>query len=120
MSRFNFSFFIICLTLFINLGHSQSYKTSTEIGVYGGGSYYLGDLNLTRHFVDSKLAFGLIYRYNLSLRHSFRVTGLYGGVQASDANSNDPFQVNRNLSFKSKFKSSFTAFMLLGVKFFVL
>lgn len=102
MTRLNFSSLIICLILVGNSGHTQSYKTSTEIGVYGGGSYYLGDLNLTRHFVDSKPAFGLIYRYNLSLRHSFRVTGFYGGVQASDANSNDPFQLNRNLSFKSK------------------
>lgn len=87
----------------INLsGFSQSYKASTEIGFYGGGSYYIGDINPGKHFVYSKPAFGLIYRYNLSTRHSFRATAFYGNVYGDDANATDMTQVNRNLSFRSK------------------
>lgn len=79
----------------------QDFTTCSEIGVYGGGSYYIGDLNPNRHFVDSKPGFGLIYRYNVSTRHSVRATAFYGNLRADDADASDAFQQNRNLSFKS-------------------
>ena len=81
--------------------YGQSYKTATEIGFYGGGAYYLGDLNKSRHFVDSKVGTGLIYRYNYSKRFSLRATAFYGGVKANDANSNLLADQNRNLNFES-------------------
>ena len=81
---------------------SQGFKTSAEIGVYGGGSYYIGDLNRSRHFVDSKLAGGLIFRYNLSTRHSLRFTANYGNIYAFDSDSPNPQHVRRNLSFRSQ------------------
>lgn len=71
------------------------------MGFFGGGSYYIGDLNPLQHFVYSKPAFGGIFRYNLTKRYSLRFTGSYGQVYGNDADSDDPFQVNRNLSFKS-------------------
>jgi len=52
--------------------------------------------------LPGKPAFGAIVRYNLSTRASLRFTGTYGNVWASDAKSDDPFQVDRNLNFKSK------------------
>lgn len=85
----------------VSFGWGQSMEASTEIGVYAGGSYYIGDLNPNKHFVYSKPAFGIIYRYNLSTRHSIRATAFYGNVQGDDAVAKDPAQVNRNLSFKS-------------------
>lgn len=89
------------LTCFSPLSNGQAYKTSTEIGFYGGGSYYLGDLNLYEHFTNSRAAFGLIYRYNLSTRHSLRATAFYGTVYGNDADAKDQSLVNRNLSFQS-------------------
>lgn len=80
---------------------AQGFKTAAEIGFFGGGSYYIGDLNPLQHFVYSKPSFGAIFRYNLTKRYSLRFTGSYGNVYASDADASDPFQVNRNLSFKS-------------------
>ena len=82
-------------------GFSQGFKTSAEVGFFGGGSYYIGDLNPSKHFVYSKLAYGGIFRYNLSTRHSLRFNVTYGNIHGEDAESSDPFQVNRNLSFKS-------------------
>ncbi|MFT4600910.1 MAG: hypothetical protein ACI857_001087 [Arenicella sp.] len=92
-----------CITIY-SLGFSQSerVRARSEFGVYGGGSYYIGDLNSSKHFIYSKPAFGLIYRYNLGYRASVRLTGTYGNVWAEDSRASDPFQVNRNLSFKSK------------------
>lgn len=91
---------IFCV-LFGATGFSQGFKTSAEVGVFGGGSYYIGDLNRTKHFVYSKFAYGGIFRYNLSTRHSLRFTVNYGNVYGSDSESADSFQVNRNLSFKT-------------------
>lgn len=97
--------YVTGLTILMLLGpvtYGQSYKTSTEIGFYGGGSYYLGDISPNRHFLDSKAAFGAVYRYNLSTRHSIRATAFYGNVEASDANSNYATLQNRNLHFRSR------------------
>ncbi|MFK8039130.1 MAG: DUF6089 family protein [Crocinitomicaceae bacterium] len=93
--------FLLCFSLSLK-AQSDNFKKAFEIGVFGGGGYYIGDLNPTTHFVYSKPAFGGIIRYNLSKRHSFRITGTYGEVYANDANSSDPWQVNRNLNFQSK------------------
>jgi len=82
-------------------GFSQGFKTSTEIGFFGGGSYYIGDLNPTKHFIYSKLAYGGIFRYNLSTRHSLRLNVTYGNIYGQDSKSSIDYQVNRNLSFKS-------------------
>ena len=89
------------LVLLLNSAHGQAYKTCTEIGFYGGGSYYLGDLNHRQHFTNSRAAYGLVYRYNLSTRHSLRATAFYGTVYGDDAEGRTQAQVNRNLSFES-------------------
>lgn len=81
---------------------SEKFRARSEFGFFGGGSYYIGDLNSFKHFVYSKPAFGAIYRYNLGYRASSRFTVSYGNVWAEDGRADDPFQVNRNLSFKSR------------------
>lgn len=80
---------------------SDLFKARFEMGFMGGGSYYIGDLNQTKHFIYSKPAFGAIVRYNLSTRASLRFTGTYGSVFANDSKADDVFQVNRNLDFTS-------------------
>lgn len=92
---------LIVFTLVTIFSWGQSYKTSTEIGVFGGGSYYIGDLNPNKHFVNSKPGFGLVYRYNLSTRHSIRATAFYGDIYGDDAEGKTEAQINRNLNFKS-------------------
>ena len=94
--------FISILFFSINLTHAQGFKTAAEMGFFGGGSYYIGDLNPNKHFVYSKPAFGAIFRYNLTKRYSLRFTGTYGNVYGQDSDSDDPFLVQRNLNFKSK------------------
>lgn len=92
---------LILLAIASSLSWGQTYKAATEIGVFGGGSYYIGDLNTNKHFVNSKPGFGLVYRNNLSTRHSLRVTAFYGNVYANDSEGKTEAQINRNLSFKS-------------------
>lgn len=71
----------------------------SEVGVFLGGSYYLGDLNPSKHFLQTKFAGGILYRYNITPRWAFKASALIGGLEASDAKSKA--NVERNLSFKS-------------------
>jgi hypothetical protein len=88
--------FIICyLTLFT----LQTFSQKTEIGVFLGGSYYLGDLNPQIHFLYTKPAAGIIYRYNVNKRITLKIDGLYGNVEGNDTKSKT--NPNRNLNFKS-------------------
>ena len=87
--------------MLVFVGYGQSYKTCTEIGFYGGGSYYIGDINPGFHFTYSRPAGGLVYRYNLSKRHNIRATAFYGSIYGNDARDNDPILQNRNLNFQS-------------------
>ncbi|MEO9534181.1 MAG: DUF6089 family protein [Crocinitomicaceae bacterium] len=99
--RFLVLVFLMSLS-FAGFSQSDRFRARFEMGVMGGGSYYIGDLNSSKHFVYSKPAFGAIFRYNLGYRAALRLTGTYGNVWAADSESDDPFQNNRNLSFKSK------------------
>ena len=73
-----------------------------EIGVFGGGAYYIGDLNPYAHFNQTNYALGIIYRHNLdNERIALRVQAIYGKVSGNDAKSNDLNQLNRNLNFSS-------------------
>ena len=90
------------LTIGLSFGQTDRFKRAFEVGLFGGGSYYIGDLNPTQHFIYSKPAGGIIARYNLSTRHSMRFTASYGEVLGDDSKSSDDWQVNRNLNFNSK------------------
>ncbi len=73
-----------------------------EIGVFIGCSYYIGDLNPSGHFGSlTQPAGGVIYRYNLNPRFTFKGNLFFGNIQGDDAKSNSVSQQERNLSFKS-------------------
>jgi hypothetical protein len=87
-----------------------------ELGLTIGGTYYLGDLNPTRHFPrDTKLAGGIIFRHNITDRWALRLQGLYGTLQAYDSDSKDTLQLIRDLHFRSRL---FEASLLVEVNFF--
>lgn len=77
-------------------------KKSVEVGIFLGGSYYIGDLNPTRHFDQfTKPAGGVLFRYNFNQRLAARANFLLGRVEAHDEYSSSPGQQQRNLSFQS-------------------
>lgn len=71
----------------------------SEIGAFGGVSFYLGDLNPTTLFAQPKAAGGFVYRYNLSPRWAIKADFIFSKLSASDALTNDGYA--RNLSFSS-------------------
>ena len=82
----------------------QNNLSKSEIGLFSGASYYIGDLNTLDHFKNSKVALGIIAKYNINPRFALRGLFMTGSVSAEDANSPSSYQgvyTNRNLSFSS-------------------
>lgn len=106
--------FLFTLFLFL-LGYHAKGQVS-ELGITGGVSYYIGDINPTKHYPDhTHLAGGLMYRYNFNERYALRLQGLYGKLEAYDIGSPDTLQQLRNLGFRSVV---FEASALLEINFF--
>lgn len=56
-----------------------------EFGVFGGGSYYLGELNPDRQFFFTKPAFGVQARINVDDRWSVKLGGYKATIAGDDA-----------------------------------
>lgn len=93
---------LLAFLFYVGEVKSQNFRTYSELGVLVGGSYYLGDLNPARQFNSTKLALGLVYKYNTSRRFAVRANAFWGNLYADDAQSNDEFQIRRNLMFRSR------------------
>ncbi|GAA4799955.1 DUF6089 family protein [Litoribaculum gwangyangense] len=89
---------LIISVITINLGHSQI----NEIGVFVGGSNFIGDVGATNFISPNQLAFGGIYKWNRSKRHSYRASLIFSELQGIDNNSDDPRRIQRGYEFSSK------------------
>lgn len=93
------------LCLFVFTGAAQSQRRNfrqRELGFFAGGSYYIGDINPRTHFLATRPAAGVFFRYETNYRYAFRFGFNYGSISGSDSQSNEPDQKERNLSFKSQ------------------
>jgi hypothetical protein len=81
--------------LFIVLSSSAQ----LELGVFGGGSFYMGDLNPSTPFLQTNPAFGVLSRYNFNSRWVAKVN-LYQGTLAGDDEISG-FLPERQLPFES-------------------
>lgn len=94
-------FFLLGIVILTTL--TSQAQTYWDLGFFVGSSYYIGDLNTSKHFASKHThpSFGLHLRKNKNSRWSFKGLVKYGKISADDAESEDPFQINRNLSFES-------------------
>jgi hypothetical protein len=126
--------FALITALTLGFTSLQAQKTD-EIGVFIGGSYYVGDLNPSGHLNSlTRPAGGVVYRHNFNMRLAVAGSLLFGSIQGIDARSSSYEQQQRNLSFRSPLyelagraefnfieykigdeKHQFTPFMFLGV-----
>lgn len=81
-----------------------------EVGGWAGASNYFGDLNTNYRFNDTKLAGGIIARYNFNNRLSLKFGGNFGQIAADDKKSTNNYERVRNLNFKSNILEGMTAF----------
>lgn len=93
--------FSLILIGFHSVGQRETFLSRSSFGPMVGGSYYIGDLNKYRHFQNTHLSGGLIYRYYINSRIELRGALKYGKVSGADELSKNPTQQLRNLSFES-------------------
>ncbi len=115
--------------------NSNAQKT-LEVGAFGGGSYYLGDLNPALHFNQIQFAYGGVVRYNINNRWTVKGSFYRGKVKGDDAKTNSI--ANRELNFQSRIndislvaefnwwdyftgskKSFFTPYVFAGFSYFM-
>ncbi|MFT5848422.1 MAG: hypothetical protein ACJARX_001261 [Psychroserpens sp.] len=77
--------------------HSQIY----EVGVFGGGSNFIGDVGSTDYISPDTPVLGVLFKWNRSARHSWRVSLIYADLTGKDSESDDPRRQARNYSFDS-------------------
>ena len=99
-TRMSISILVVFFT-FISINQSKAqFKPTQEIGIIGGTSYYIGDLNST-HFNNIQMGGGLTFRKNFDRRFTFKSSAIFSRIKGDDRNSSDQTKVNRNLHFKS-------------------
>ena len=86
----------VCIFCMIGNGISAQ---SLETGIYGGGSYYLGDLNPGKHFMNYGIAYGVLVRYVIDDRWAVKASVYRGQVSGNSAQSR--YMPERDLSFSS-------------------
>ena len=72
------------LILVFALSGTMVFPQTAEVGLFGGLSYYLGDLNPGIHFLAPKPAYGIIARVNLDSRWVIKANGYRGKIKGDD------------------------------------
>lgn len=93
--RYLLVFFISSLST--HMSNAQIY----EIGVFAGGSNFIGDVGATNYISPNKPAFGAIAKWNRSPRHAFRASINFTELEGVDADSDDPRRQQRGYAFNS-------------------
>jgi hypothetical protein len=89
----------IHLALFVLFSTQFSSAQIYEVGVFGGGSNFIGDVGSTRFIAPVNAAYGGLVKWNRSARHSYRASFIYTNLEADDRLADDPRRVNRKYSF---------------------
>ncbi|HPF12477.1 MAG TPA: DUF6089 family protein [Flavobacteriaceae bacterium] len=83
--------------LLVGIGHAQTF----EIGGFLGGSNYIGDIGKTNYIAPNNLAFGGVFKWNRSARHSFRGSIVLANIEGNDGDSPETRRKERGYSFKN-------------------
>ncbi|MBL7103540.1 MAG: outer membrane beta-barrel protein [Bacteroidales bacterium] len=74
-------------------------RSQLDVGIFAGGSFYMGDLNPSYPFLQTNFAYGALGRYNLSSRWAVKVN-IYKGILTGD-DKKSKFLKERSLKFTS-------------------
>ena len=66
-----------------------------EVGVFIGGSNYIGDVGLTTYISPNEPAIGILYKWNKSPRLAYRFSLNGAFISANDLNSKEPSRNQR-------------------------
>jgi hypothetical protein len=83
-----------------------------EVGVFIGGSNYIGDVGSTTYISPNEPAIGILYKWNKSPRHSYRFSYTQSKISANDLDSKEPSRNQRGYRFENNIKE-----VSLGLEF---
>jgi hypothetical protein len=88
------------LVVFISIFTSQNVMSQIyEVGVFAGGSNFIGDVGATNYIAPNQPAFGAVFKWNRSPRHSFRASVIFTELEGNDSKSDDPRRKERDYNF---------------------
>ena len=91
----------VFVLLFLILSIATARAQINELGIFVGGSNYIGDIGPTTYIAPQDLALGIMYKWNKSKRHDFRFSYTYAKISSNDKDSNAANRKNRGYSFES-------------------
>ena len=92
------------LTLLVALAsiatlHAQELEYKMELGVHGGGAFYMGDANVNTPFLNTSYATGILARYNINQRMVVKGDLAVAHLSIDAANSHNHFPDGTALTF---------------------
>ncbi len=81
--------------------NGQVFRPNTDGGIFGGVSYYLGDINPRKQFYDPSLSFGALIKHNFTEHHCLRVNLFYGKLKGDDLDFKNDYQQMRGKNFET-------------------
>ncbi len=96
----NIKILIVFLLLVLSFVMPKNLRSQiVEVGATAGVSYYIGDINPSKHFLQSEMAYGGAVRYYQNLRWAFRFQ--YSKLNLTSSDEVVAFRPERDLGFKS-------------------
>lgn len=83
-----------------------------EVGVFLGGSNYIGDIGPTTYISPNEPAIGVLYKWNKSPRHSYRFSYIQSKITSNDLDSKEVSRYQREYRFENNLKE-----VSLGLEF---
>lgn len=75
-----------------------------ELGIFLGGSNYIGDVGPTTYIAPKDLSFGILYKWNRSIRHSYRFSYTQGKITSYDSDADAVSRKKRDYRFENEIK----------------
>jgi hypothetical protein len=75
-----------------------------ELGVFIGGSNFIGDVGKTNYISPNEITLGILYKWNKSPRHSYRFSYTQSTISGNDLDSDVPARNQRGYKFKNNIK----------------
>lgn len=94
-------FFVIAFLVFAFMAANAQIH---EIGVFAGGSNYIGDIGKMSYIAPNEPAFGILYKWNRSPRHSWRISYTQARISGNDRDAATPARKLRGYSFTNSLK----------------
>lgn len=77
-----------------------------EIGIFLGGSNFIGDVGPTTYISPNEPAFGILYKWNKSSRHAYRFSYTQSKITSNDFDSKEGGRNQRGYQIENRLKEA--------------